>query len=137
VSKKRAISRKTAQRKLDDIFSKFIRLRDADKNGICRCISCGKPIYWKELDNGHYVNRKHMSTRFNEKNCNAQCIKCNRFDEGNMLGYTKGLIKKYGEGVLDELEVLKYQTSKMSVFEMEVLIDEYNKQVKELMETKG
>ena len=131
------MSKSTAVRKLDEIFSKFIRLRDADKNGICRCICCGKRQYWKEVDCGHYVNRKHMSTRYNEKNCNAQCRSCNRFDEGNMIEYTRGIVKKYGESVLDELLVLKHQTSKFSVFEMEILIEEYKKKVKELEKEKG
>jgi hypothetical protein len=79
--------------KLDRIFSQYIRLRDADQNGYIRCISCGKIVLWKEADNGHFINRKHMSLRFSETNCNAQCRSCNRFDEGNMTGYNLGMIK--------------------------------------------
>jgi hypothetical protein len=117
---------------LDMVFSEYIRLRDADSSGYVRCISCGKIIHWKESDCGHYVNRKHLSTRWNERNCNGQCRSCNRFDEGNMLGYTKGLIKKYGEGVLNELDMLKHQVSKMTEFEGKLLIKHYKVKVKEL-----
>lgn len=117
---------------LDRVFSDYIRLRDADSSGYVRCISCGKIIHWKESDCGHYVNRKHLSTRWNERNCNGQCRSCNRFDEGNMLGYTRGLIKKYGEGVLNELDMLKHQVSKMTEFEGRLLIKHYKKKVKEL-----
>jgi hypothetical protein len=123
--------------KLDRVFSEFIRLRDASANGYVRCISCGKIDHWKEVDCGHYVNRKHLSTRWNEKNCNAQCRACNRFDEGNMLGYTKGLVKKYGHSILDELDMLKHQVSKLSDFEGKILIKHYQDKVKELKKQKA
>lgn len=123
--------------KLDKIFSNFIRLRDATTQGYVVCISCGKIIAWKQSDCGHFVNRSHMATRFNEKNCNAQCRSCNRFDEGNNIGYTRGLIKKYSKGVIDELYVLKHQVSKLSEFDYKCLISIYTKKVKELHENKG
>jgi len=78
-----------------------------------------------------------MSTRYHEKNCNSQCVKCNTYDEGNNVGYTFGLIKKYGESVISELYVLKHQTSKLSDFELEQLIIYYTKKVKQLREEKG
>ncbi len=121
---------KTLKAKLDRIFSIYIRQRDADDNGYIRCISCGKVVYWKDADCGHYVNRANMATRYHEKNCNAQCRRCNRFEEGNMLGYTKGLIRKYGEGILDELDWLRHQTSKMTKFEYETLIKYYKEKTK-------
>lgn len=123
--------------KLDKIFSEFIRLRDADSNGMVGCISCMKIDHWENVDCGHFVNRGHMSTRYNEKNCNAQCRKCNRFDEGNSIGYTRGLIRKYGTQVIDELEILKHQESHLSDFDYEVLIKHYQKEVKRLREEKG
>lgn len=123
--------------KLDRVFSEFIRLRDADANGIVRCISCGGFHHWKNADCGHYINRKHLSTRWHEKNCNAQCRACNRFDEGNMLGYTRGLQKKYGSAILNELEVMKHQVSKMSDFEGALLIKHYTEKVKELKKLKA
>ena len=105
---KKALRLTALKRRLDRIFSEYIRLRDADANGCCRCISCGAIHPWKETDCGHYVNRSHLSTRYDGKNCNAQCRRCNRFDEGNQIGYTRGLIKKYGIGVIDLLEVRKH-----------------------------
>ena len=122
---------------LDRIFSEFIRLRDADENGLARCISCGKIVPWREADCGHFVNRSHMSTRYNEKNCNLQCRSCNRFDEGNNIGYMKGLIKKYGPGIIDELWVIKGQPSHLSAFDYKVLIDHYKREVKKLKQEKG
>jgi hypothetical protein len=128
---------KTLKAKLDRVFSEYIRLRDANKDGYLMCISCGKLVHWKEADAGHYVNRAHMSTRFDEKNVNGQCRFCNRFREGEMLGYTKGLIKKYGEGILDELQLKKNQTSKITDFEAEILVKYYRAQVKNLKAEKN
>lgn len=128
---------KATKNKLDKVFSVFIRLRDANANGYVRCISCGKIQHWKDVDNGHYVNRKHLSTRWHEKNCNAQCRECNRFDEGNPLGYSRGLEKKYGPSVMVELDILKHQISKLSEFEGKLLIKYYSEKVKELKNLKG
>ena len=115
--------------KLDRVFSQYIRLRDSDDNGYCRCISCGSIHFWKDIHNGHYVNRGHMGTRFSERNCNAQCVKCNMFDEGNVIGYTRGLIRKYGVKVIDELEVKKHSYSKLTTTEYRILIDHYTEKV--------
>ncbi len=116
---------------LDKVFSQFIRLRDTP-GGVGRCISCQKVITYSDCDCGHYINRKHMTTRYDEKNCNAQCRSCNRFDEGNMQGYRRGLINKIGEKETDLLEVKKHGTSTMGTFELEILILDYKKKVKEL-----
>jgi len=115
---------------LDKVFSQFIRLRDTP-GGIGRCISCQKVITYKDCDCGHYINRKHMTTRFDEKNCHAQCRSCNRFDEGNMQGYRRGLIAKIGEKETDLLEVKKHDTSTIGVFELELLIKIYKQKVKD------
>jgi len=122
--------------KLDRIFSEFIRLRDSNNEGYCQCISCGNVHYFRDIHNGHYVNRKHMNTRFNEKNCNAQCVKCNTFDEGNAAGYTIGLIEKYGKDIIDVLLTAKNITQKHSQAELGILIDYYKKEVKALKQSK-
>lgn len=118
--------------RLDVVFAKYIRLRDVMPNGMFRCISCGNILPFDESDCGHYINRQHMATRFSEKNCNAQCRKCNRFDEGNIQGYRRGLIAKYGEATVSMLEAMKTQINKISDFEYQTMIDHYRKEVKRL-----
>lgn len=128
---------KSLKTKLDRLFSIYIRLRDSDKNGYCRCISCSKINHWKDVDCGHFVNRSHMSTRYNERNCHAQCRKCNRFDEGNNIGYTRGLIKLYGVKILNDLDVLKHIQSYMKAFDYNVLIDHYKNEIERLKKEKN
>ena len=119
--------------KLDRVFSQYIRIRDMMPGGVFRCISCGqiKPI--EQADCGHYINRQHMATRFSEINCNAQCRSCNRFDEGNMQGYRRGLVQKYGEQRVMLLEAQKYETRKYTDFEYEALIKHYRAEIKKMM----
>lgn len=121
---------------LDRAFSEYIRLRDSDENGLCRCISCGKIHAWNDIDCGHFVNRRHMSTRFDEINGNAQCRSCNYYDEGNPVGYAKGLIEKYGAGIIDELLLKKKLCRKWSQFEIDELAKYYRKKCKELLKSK-
>lgn len=118
--------------KLDRIFSEYIRRRDSDKHtGYGRCISCGRIIHWRDGDAGHYVNRQHMSLRYDERNVHLQCRKCNRFDEGNMLGYTQALIRKYGDKILDYLSAKRHNVCRMSQSDYEVLIKRYQDKINE------
>ena len=118
--------------KLDKIFSQYIRLRDSDENGYCKCISCGSVHFWKDTHNGHYENRSHMATRFNERNCNAQCVKCNIFEDGNLKGYKRGLIRKYDIAVIGYLEAKRQSYCKITVGEYRELIGLYTKRVNAL-----
>ena len=75
-----------------------------------------------------------MATRFDENNCNAQCRSCNRFDEGNIQGYRKGLIAKYGEKLTESLEIKKHNTSRISEVELDILIDYYKRKLNEIQQ---
>ena len=134
------VGRSTKQRlkdTLDRVFSEYIRLRDTKEDGTFTCISCDSKLPYEESDCGHYISRKHMSTRFSEENCNAQCITCNRHNYGNIKGYRSGLIKKYGESIVLSLESAKYQINKMSESDYREKITHYRKKVKELKFEKG
>ena len=126
-----------ARDRADEWMSKFIGLRDADASGYGRCISCGKLVHWSEADNGHFINRGHLNTRYDEQNCNLQCTKCNRFDEGNNVGYMQGLLKKYGQCVVQELTLKKHLYRKYSDFEYRELIKYYKQKVKDLEKQKN
>jgi len=116
--------------KLDKIFSTYIRMRDADENGVCICIACGKMYFWKLMDAGHFVNRRCMGLRYSETNCQCECRRCNRFDEGNIINFAEGLKKKYGEDVVDKLMIAKNTSVKYTRFELETMIKYYNQEVK-------
>lgn len=121
---------------LDNLFSEYVRLRDADQYGMIRCISCGKRIRWKDADAGHFVSRKHSSLRFDEKNVNAQCRICNRIKFGNIEKYKRGLIIKHGRFVIDYLENKKTDIRQYTDYEIELLCSYYRKQIRLLKDKK-
>ena len=126
------LSVKTLKHRLDEIWSQYIRLDEADQTGYCRCCSCGQAYPWKEMDCGHFVSRNHTLGRYKRENCHAQCRKCNRFREGNKAGYAVYLQKLYGNQILDELNQLQYQLKKFTTDELQTLIDETNDKIKAL-----
>lgn len=121
---------KTLVRKLDTVFSKFIRLRDS-KQGAFQCVSCRKYKPYSQADCGHFVNRRFMALRWAEKNCHAQCRSCNRFSEGAGSEYTLFMIDTYGREYVDYLNSYKNEVVKYSDFELEQLIKDYTKRVKD------
>jgi len=89
------------------------------------------------MQNGHFQSRKHMATRFDEENCQVQCIKCNIFDSGQQYLFSLRLDEKYGEGRAEELEYLARTTLKISRAEYEDYISYYKNIVENLKEEKG
>jgi hypothetical protein len=85
-------------KKADQVFSLFIRNRDAvELQG--RCCTCGAP----GNQCGHYIKRSYKKLRWNPKNAALQCVKCNHFMDGNQDSFAIFLIEKYGTGILQEL----------------------------------
>jgi hypothetical protein len=87
----------------DKWFSKYIRIRDSYSNGFVCCCTCGKPMHWKNVHAGHFVTRDKLSTRFNEKNANAQCPKCNCDGKGEQAKHAIYIDRKYGSGTAESL----------------------------------
>jgi len=117
-------SRKTIVKKLDAIFSIYIRRRYA-KDDIAKCVTCGKEDHWKKLQNGHFQSRKHYSTRWDEVNCQVQCAGCNVFKYGEQYKFSVNLDAKYGEGTAERLSIKAQQIVKLSNFEIEDMIKRY------------
>ena len=61
----RKISRKGLIKKLDTVFSLYIRQRYADKNGMVKCCTCSTVKHWKEMDCGLFS--KFLGSRLSEK----------------------------------------------------------------------
>ena len=118
--------------KLDRIFSEFIRRRDSDKDGNCRCCTCGVVRPWKEMHAGHYVGREARNTRWEEKNVHAQCPSCNTFHEGRKPEYTLFLQKKYGTEIVEQLVVAGKRPRHFKPIELEALILNYQSELKVL-----
>ena len=123
------------KKELDKWFSLYIRLRTCF-NGMVQCFTCGKVGHYKKLQCGHFQSRKHHSTRWNEQNCQVQCVKCNMFGQGEQWKFGLQLDRKYGEGTSRELEEIARTTVKFMRIEIEENILYYKTLVKNLRTAK-
>ena len=71
------------KKELDTVFSIYIRQKYADSHtGTVSCYTCSVVKHWKEIQNGHWIPRNILATRFDEDNCRPQCVGCNMFNKG-------------------------------------------------------
>lgn len=128
--KKKSLKSLTA--KADAVFSQYIRRRDADGRGNCRCITCQKVAPIAEMQCGHFASRLHRSLRWDERNAAAQCVGCNMFHEGRKDVFAVALVEKYGPHILYELQQDKQKIVKWTVPQLEGLIEDLKKKIEEL-----
>jgi hypothetical protein len=126
------------KKELDKWFSLYIRLRNATSEGLVQCFTCGKVSHYKSgMQNGHFQSRKHLTTRWDLKNCQVQCVGCNMFKAGEQYKFSIALDAKYGEGTAEELELLARTIMKVSRIDYEDKISYYKDAVEKLKKEKG
>jgi hypothetical protein len=125
------LSRSKLIKKLDKVFSLYIRLRYA-KNEIAQCFTCGKKDHYKRLQCGHFQSRKHYSTRWDEINCQVQCAGCNVFKFGEQFVFGKNLDMEFGEGCSESLYYKAKKTVKYSTNDINELITKYTLLINDL-----
>jgi len=125
------------KKELDKWFSLYIRLRDATAEGSVQCFTCSRISHYKSgMQNGHFQSRRHHSTRWNELNCQVQCVKCNMYEQGEQFRFGLALDSKYGEGTSEELEFLARTIIKLSRIDYEEKISYYKEAVEKLKKEK-
>lgn len=124
---KKKPNRKLLVKKLDTIFSEYIRRRYA-KNDIAECVTCGKKDHWKKLQAGHFMSRKHYSTRWDERNVEVQCQGCNVWRYGEQYKFSLYL----GSELSDELLIKSRQIEKFSNADLVMMYETYKQKVKDL-----
>jgi hypothetical protein len=120
------------KKKLDKIFSEFIRKRNADHLGFITCFTCGVKKHWKEQQAGHFQSRSHHSTRWDEVNVQVQCVKCNMFRQGEQYKFGLYLDERYGKGTAEELENRAKTIVKINRVDYEEAITRYKQKIKDL-----
>lgn len=117
------------KKELDSVFSRYIRAKYA-KNGIVSCFTCSVKNPVAEMQNGHWIPRNNLATRFSEENCRSQCVGCNIFNKGRPDVFAVNLIK---EGI----DIVTLQQSRYRVFKVDSIwyqnqIEIYKQKIKEL-----
>ena len=120
------------KKKLDSLFSQYIRIRNADHLGRVKCFTCGVEKHWKEQQAGHFQSRSHHSTRWDEVNVQVQCVKCNMFRQGEQYKFGMYLDQRFGEGTAEELEIRSKTIVKLNRVDYEEAIESYKQKIKEL-----
>lgn len=118
----------------DDVFSKYIRRRDANKQHpfYLNCFTCGKAerIEWAHCM--HFRNRDLMAVRYDEMNAHGGCENCNCFDPSHNIKYHDAMVNKYGEDKVDKLIDRSRSLQKYMRHELIWLIECYKSKLKQL-----
>ena len=111
------------------VFQKFIRLRDHKLS----CISCNETNA-KEWHGSHYFDANRFSGLiFDERNVHRSCDYCNVFLHGNITGYRKGLIQRFGKEFVECLES-ESDSKRVYKYTKQELIEIKNKYLKKIKE---
>ena len=126
------------KKELDKWFSLYIRLRDTNEYGLVQCVTCGCIKHYKKgMQNGHFQSRSYLATRFDEVNCQPQCVGCNMFKQGEQYKFALALDNKYGQGTAEEIQLKTKQIVKITRIEYEEKISYYKDAVDKLKKEKG
>jgi hypothetical protein len=120
------------KKKLDVLFSQYIRRRNADQLGRVKCFTCGVEKHWKEQQAGHFQSRSHHSTRWDEVNVQVQCVKCNMYRQGEQYKFGMYLDQRFGDGTAEELEYRAKTIVKLNRIDYEESIERYKQKIREL-----
>jgi len=113
---------------IDQLFSRYIRQKYADRGGYVECAFCGTANHWKEMECGHYMKRRHLGTRYDERNAAPMCPDCNHRDEP----IRPWLVREFGEVEIQDVEMKARQVFKKALFDEEEIREELKKKLKKL-----
>ena len=125
-------SRKYLVKKLDKIFSEYVRKKNMDKNEEVECYTCGKKYHWKKIQCGHFQSRKFYSTRWELDNCRPQCYSCNVMRYGEQYLFGMYLDRELGKNFSKKMLKKSREIKKFHNFELTELIEKYSTLVSDL-----
>jgi hypothetical protein len=120
---------RTRQKALDRVFGEWIRRKDADSNGMARCVTCSHSGHHSTVNAGHFWKRQHQATRYDPRNVNVQCVRCNNFRGGAEAEHAAYIIREYGLEVFEDLERRHTQIKKWTRDEIESMLEDYKQKL--------
>ena len=119
-------------KKLDAVFSRWVRYSAVDDDGLCECYTCLKRNLPSKMNAGHYISRRHTATRWSEWNVHVQCIYCNKYLNGQPQEYRERLVRENGEKQVGEWEQIRHDIYQPSPDELKYAIELYTAKLKEI-----
>lgn len=94
------------KKELDRVFSLYIRAKYGPN-----CYTCESE---RGTQNGHFIIRQYLFTRWEEDNCRPQGFGCNIRRKGNTIEFEERLKKELGEARVEELKASRKILVKMT-----------------------
>lgn len=116
-------------KELDAVFSRYVRLKNADSEGIVSCYTCGHRNHYKKMQNGHYISRFYKKYRFDERNCRVQCSMCNMWKSGDIPTFRIRLVQELGLAEVESMEADYKELYKLDIGFLEERIIHYQQAV--------
>jgi hypothetical protein len=125
-------SKKGIDKKLDDAWSRLVKLRAGMK---CEIPNCHKKV----LNSHHIYSRSKKSTRWDVLNGICLCVGHHTFSSTfsahkTPLEFIEWLTEYKGQDFIDRLRLKANSISKLHAFEKEILLQELQKEIKEYEE---
>lgn len=127
----------SAKKTCDEWFSRYIRIRDANANGLCKCVTCDTVKPWREMDCGHFQSRRYIATRWLEQNAHAQCQSCNKYQAGEQYKHGRVINDFYGEGTAEYIAYSSRALHKMNKQEVMELARYFKQETETLAKEKN
>lgn len=120
------------------LFQLLRRIQEADNNGYCVEVH-GRSLHYKSCDAGHYMPATYLNTCFDAMNVHPQAKNknLNMNDPLVIFEYRSFLVKKYGVGEVEKLEIRAKQIKKYSTFELEMMCKDFEKEILKIKDQKG
>lgn len=115
----------------DTIYSKWLRMSTADKNGTVSCYTCDLNMRWQAAQCGHYIKRGNLFLRWDPRNTRVQGECCNIHKDGNYPEFTKRL-ELERPGITQILLEEGHLIYKPTRYELHQIIADYSQKIKQL-----
>lgn len=113
-------------KKAQEVFNKWIRLRDAKKP----CVSCGR-YHEGQYHAGHYLSvAAHPEIRFSELNVHKQCQPCNNYLSGDIANFRDRLIHRISMEKVEWIEG-PHEARKYTIDDLKDIIKTYRSRIKD------
>ena len=119
-------------KKLDAVFSRFVRLSGRDRFGVVKCYTCDHRADPKTMQAGHWIPRQHRATRWELWNVKPQCYACNMRYGGRPQEFRERMVEEYGEEEVQEMALRRHDIRQWTREELKDLIEYFTDRVKEL-----
>lgn len=123
------------KKKALELIQLLVRLKAADNNGYCECVTCGSVLMWNDgIQGGHFITRGSTKWCLSEENVHPQCRGCNGFGMkyGNKEAvYTIYMQEMYGKEFVQNMLDTKEEVVKLNRLDLEDMINDFNQQINE------